>query len=269
MENLKEFERIKQLKEAWTETNTPRKYEQISKNRIKSIKHCFKGKKTIIFTCGPSLKNITHKHIKQFIDDGYIIICVKQAINSMPEKIAHFHVVNFCNEGSYNYNPKHIPIKLYCQRSEHNIVEKKGFDIVVSHYPNNLKDNIIVSMEKGVDDMSFDKLLERKQLKVKWGDTMFELAIPLAIHIGCTNIYIVGWDCKNFKQHFYGKDVRPKRNALRIKLDKLQIKGGACLYNFVQKQFGVIINLVGQGNESVFKIPYIQLNTLLGKDHKV
>ena len=63
--------------------------------------------------------------------------------------------------------------------------------------------------------------------------------------------------------HFYGKDSRSNRNNIRQKLDKLQIKGGNYLYIFLQKKFGVKINLVGKGDESIYKIPYIKLSYLL------
>lgn len=238
-------------------------FEKVSRRRLKSIKSIFQGGKSIIFTCGPSLKKITKAQISELIKKKFIIICVKQAINYMPDKFCHFHVVNFCNEKRYIYDSGCVPIRLYCQRSERRIIPKKGYDIVVSHFPNNLKDNIITAIVKGEDQISFDNLLQRKNLKVKWGDTMYELAIPLALFIGSSRIFIIGWDCKNFKKHFYGNDSRPQRNNTRQKLDKLQVLGGKHIHKFLKKKFKTVINLVGDGDESIFSIPYISIDKLL------
>jgi len=257
---------IDRIRDSWKKDNTNTgNFESISKSRIRTLKNLFENKKAVIFTCGPSLKNITQKDIQTLIDQGYIIICVKQAIDHMPNRFCHFHVSNFCNEQPYSYNVNSLPIKIYCQFSEGPVVKKSGYDIIVSHYPNHLKDNIVVPMMNNQDTMSFDKLLVRDRLKVKWGDTMYELAIPLALYIGCNHIYIVGWDCKNFKQHFYGNDSRPTRDNMRQKLDNLLVQSSSHLSRFLKDHFGVTIRLVGQGTESIFDIPYVPLQDLLNE----
>lgn len=237
-------------------------FEQVSRSRIKQLKDVLARSNAVIFTCGPSLNNISTNQIQELIDKGYIIICVKQAIERMPNKFAHFHLVNFCNEYVYKNISEHT-IRIYCQRSENTIIQNPPYDIILSHFPNNLNDNIITSMKRGDDAMSFDALVKRPRLKVKWGDIMYELSIPLAIYIGCSNIYIVGWDCKNFKQHFYGTDNRAPRNNLRIQLDMLQIEGGALLHDFVKKNFNSYISMIGNGDESIFDLPYTNIEKLL------
>lgn len=239
--------------------------EAIFRQKLKSLKDIHRGKKAIIFTCGPSLNNVTHEQIRQLITKGYIIVCVKQAINYMPDKFAHFHIVNFCNENSYTYNPNHVPIKIYCQSSMGKILMKKPYDIVVTHGPNDIKDNILTAMMNGEDKMSFEKLLQRKELKVKWGDIMYELAIPLSMYIGCVAIYVIGWDCKNLGVYFYNakNKVRPTaRSVLRKELDKLQVRCGAILHEYMNTHFNVDLRLVGKGDESIFKIPYIDIDKL-------
>lgn len=237
-------------------------YESVSRYRIKTLKNLFQGKKVIIFTCGPSIKKITKTQIQQFIDKGYIIVCVKQAIEYMPNNFTHFHVLNFCNEKKYVYNTDFVPIRIYCQEDKF-IKPKKHCDIVVSHIPHNLEDNIITNMIAGKDEMSFEKLLTRKPLQVKWGDTMYELAIPLSLYVGCNDIYVVGWDCKNFTDRFYKGNKVKHRSAKRKKLDKLQLIASCNIQSFLKKKFNATIQLVGIPSDTALQISTITVESII------
>lgn len=231
--------------------------------KMNSLKDTFKGRKAVIITCGPSMKKVSTTAMQSLIDKGYVIVCVKQSIDDMPNKFAHFHVYNFCNEKKYSYNKKVCDtISLYCQCPK-KLERKQNTDIVISHIPHDEKDNILTAMMKGRDEMSFDKIISRSDLQVKWGDTMYELAIPLCIQIGVSEIYIIGWDCKNFSERFYKNNKKEKRNAKRKRLDKLQLDASKHLGPFMKNKYDIVLKLVGKPDTSALDIDSVETASLI------
>ena len=240
---------------------------KVWKRKLRILKGLYKGKKGIILTCGPSL-NKYQKYIQWFVDNDFIVICVKQAILKMPEGMCDVHVGNFCNEGKYIYNKHSGPVSVFCQK---NVSKKKtqlgkggknDYDIYVSHYSHNDYDNILTGIEKDTDEMSCEMWSKRQRFAVKWGDTMHELAIPMCINLGLKQVYVIGWDCNNFVKHFYGKSKENEatQGPLRKKLNKQHIQSSKKLYSFLKKHFGMELKLVGY--DSALKIPRISIEDI-------
>jgi len=231
--------------------------------KLHTLKNSLQGKKALIITCGPSLKNYTQQHFQQFRDNGYIIVCVKQAIKVVGE--CHFHCVNFCNEEKYQYHiMKNKPISLFCKYIDHKF-GKAGinpYDIMVTHQSNKFKHSIPKSIEQGIDRISFDFLLKDKELRVWWGNIMYELALPLCIHLGIKDIYIIGWDCTSYLDHFYSErkpDTRTSKINWR-ELDQSLIDVSPHTAPFLKKQFGITLKNIG--NDSALKIPTVNIKDL-------
>lgn len=234
--------------------------------KLNSLKHIYKGKKALILTCGPSMNKVSKEVLQKFVDKGYIIVCVKQAIEQMPNNFAHFHVYNFCNEKNYTYNRDLCDtISVYCQK-ESKLVRKSNVDIVVSHIPHNEHDNILTAMIEGRDEMTFEKLIGRPNIQVKWGDIMYELAIPLCIQIGCSEVYVIGWDCKNFSDRFYSTgdgNSNETRNSKRKNLDQLQLRASKNVHDFLKRNFNLSLKLTGEKGSSALNIPFEELSELV------
>ena len=58
-------------------------------------------------------------------------------------------------------------------------------------------------IEKDFENITFSKSIERP-----WGPgLMFELAVPMAIHLGCKNIVTIGWDIGDINKW---KNIKPE-----------------------------------------------------------
>jgi len=245
------------------------------------LKDLYKNRNGVILTCGPSLTQYL-KQVQWFMENEFIVICVKQALQKT-EMTCDFQTLNFCNEVRYQYKKDHVPVRLYCQSNLLKQLGKGGrnsYDMYVSHYNNNMKDNILTGIMNDKDEMGIQNWTKRKRFAVKWGDTMCELTLPLCAHLGLQNVFIVGWDCTNFSQHFYnpgkatppppppkkGKRKRPvprrrqNRSRPRQKLDQLMVQASEKIHSFCIKYYNMSVKLVG--NHSALKLPTISIEDI-------
>ena len=269
----KRHKKLRELFEKELGPDIDTKSEEIWKRKLKLMKGLYKGRRGIIITCGPSL-NLYEKDIQWFVDNDFVVVCVKQAILKMPEQLCDIHVGNFCNEQRYSFDKDVGPISVYCQKNVKKVKKELGmggindYDVYVTHYSHNDYDNILTGIQNNKDEISCEKWMSRKVFAVKWGDTMHELAIPICINLGLKEVYVIGWDCNNFVKHFYGKSdsneiKQHKINPLRKKLNKQHIRWSNKLSPFLKRHFGLELKLVG--NHSALKIPKVAMDTIKSK----
>ena len=122
------------------------------------------------------------------------------------------------------------------------------------------------------ENMMFDKGLPRP-----WGPgIMYELAIPLAVHLGVKKIVTIGWDVGNldlwknqedeserhFVDHFYSDETQLydkfKMDATEIKLIANSMVG---IYNYLQN-IGIDFNIISDRNPISSEVPRIELEDI-------
>ena len=239
--------------------------------RLLALQNCYKGKKAVIFTCGPSLK-YSQKYLKHiFNNPAYITISIKQSYDYLIDKgfVPDFHLVNFCNEKVYNYND-YKSISIYSQKRQISIASNtknlNNYDIIVSHQDNNEEINIHTGIINNIDRMSFRTVFKNGNNLHYWGDIMHELAIPLCIEMGISHIYVVGWDCGDLTQYFDNSTRTHNRPTIRSVLDQQIITSSNYLFDFMLNLFNIeIYNLKERGKESLsaLSIPTIDYQDLI------
>lgn len=245
-------------------------------NKLMALKNIYKGRKAVIFSCGESLHLYKH-YAKYFVENGYIIICIKGAINHITGiyKICDFQVNNFCNELQYDYNPDHKPITLYCIKKIHpfgteyvkgreNIPHgiKNPYDIYMTHKGADINHNILTNMIQNKDLMSFEKIFDpdKNNMTHLWGDIIYEQAIPLCTLLGINLVYVIGWDWKNLQP----ENNNHNRSGQRGGLDNLQITASEYLAPFLKHHFNLTLKLIGK--HSSLNIPTIDIHHIIEQD---
>lgn len=161
-----------------------------SYDRVKYLKNKYKGETAYILTGGPSYKeyeNILDEKLK-----NKLVISLKQSLRS----ISDFHLLNFCNLSRYNYSNKDTIVgwTIWDNHQPQVIVENFPCDFILDTFKlndgtPNLENSVAFNLDK-INSLDLDTTLSRP-----WGPgTMYELAIPLALYLGCNNIVTIGWD---------------------------------------------------------------------------
>lgn len=184
-----------------------------SYDRIKYFKNQYKGETAYILGTGPSLNDIPSL---DFLKDK-LVISMKQSISRVPD--TDFHLLNFCNLTQYQYsNPNTIVgWTVWDNNQPQIIVNNFPCDFILPTFKlgdgTPKLENSVAFTDKW-DALDMDNTLERP-----WGPgTMYELAIPLALYFGCTNIVALGWD-------LYGTEIS------RFKDDKETLTQPHCYNN--------------------------------------
>lgn len=172
-----------------------------SYERVWHLKDAYKGETVYIVATGPSLNYIESF---DFFKDK-LVISIKQALHKIPD--SDYHLLNFCNLSEYTYkNPDTIvgwttwdnvqPYKIL-QEYKHDFILPS---IKLGDGTGKLENSISFTKE-------WDYLDIAKNMTRPWGPgIMYEMAIPLAVHFGCTKIITVGWD-------LFGEDLRSKSST--------------------------------------------------------
>jgi hypothetical protein len=227
----------------------------------------------LIFSAGPSLNELEYlkKYLtKEFLDNTYVI-CVKSAINEVYKqgiKVDCF-VTNF--EGSFkdiqadivdSTNANIVCVEYPKHTSEGTHLDKKCNTILNFSFKNNKRENC---MQCIIDDE--DKCLELKykngKLYTKWGHTILEAAIPMAVKVRPKNIYILGWDMNNTDKRHY-TDIKKESFTNKNITDWADF--GNIIYftkylpDYLKKHYN--INIYKLSNTQKIQIPYINLKNI-------
>lgn len=174
--------------------------------KINKIKNYYKGYKALIVTCGPSFKNYIND-IYKMIDSNTILICIKRTFHVL--KCGDFHILDDppVEKKVNNKYSVHKPISIG--------VEAKnriwGFnDISFKNYGSKPRRHTLYDLPKGIDSMSWDAILD-KEMMIHLAHAMHGIGIPLCLHLGIKDIFVIGWDglVPGVKDsHFYKRGKR-------------------------------------------------------------
>jgi len=190
--------------------------------RIDFLKDKYKGKTAVILLTGPSLNDHDEKRMREIFRerDDLVIMPVKQSYYKTLDT-ADFHIMNHWNVDKYNaFEYKNLENTICfwnCTLSfldEHiKVIEENNHPcdiwIPVTNYP-------YITREQSIHmtcNFELFKMLGTEYKSI-WGTSiLYSTAIPLALHLGCTNLSLVAWDLKIDNQgHSYsekGKGIVP------------------------------------------------------------
>ena len=189
--------------------------------RLEFLKEKYKDDTVYIITCGPSLNDHNHDIIREKLKDK-LVICIKQSYDIFSD-ITDFHVLNTYNLKDYNWLDHTITlwgVGKYYQEGQLTRILQSQYPIDL--YVPVLQPPYISENEQTARTKNFDDFLRLgKDTEVMWGPAvMYELAIPLSIHLGCSQIVTIGWDIgdpnSNIHGHFgnWKTDVAPRENEI-------------------------------------------------------
>lgn len=242
-----------------------------AQQKLQKYKHCFRGKKAIVLTCGPSLEKYKDQ-LTTINWDKFILVCVKDSINRVGKELKMLCDIHIYNDArhigneSYMYNPQCKPIvvtgNIDIDKADIYAIPKLA-DKKLKYIDNKRKAaqdrtqfNILTQLLKDIDIMSFEKNVSKdgKQLSFYWGDIMYELVIPMLIHTGIENAYVIGWDFN------YKRSTESKTKNLRNQYDELQRVASEKAHSFLKNKFNLDLRLIG--DTSILKIPSINFNEI-------
>ena len=106
----------------------------------------------------------------------------------------------------------------------------------------------------------WDKLLMLQSIPETWWGTsiLFEQAIPMALLIGCTEIYTIGWDMTTGQHSYNHKEVEftPMSGEEQKTLDS--IKGTTSLYDWCKNK-NIKINILSEINKADSRFKRLKL----------
>ena len=217
---------------------------------IKTLNKYQKKKYILVFTSGPTLKDLKKEHIPKHILDNCYIIAVKNSINYL-DKInikPDFLVSNFIGAAKSldvklidKYKPLFIGLNYGKIK---NLQEKTDFMVELDSKTNNMK-----NVKNDINDVSFKN--KNNKLFTGWGHIMMELAIPLCIKLKPEYIITFGWDINNSNKYWntetfinYWADPNNIINNFSVYLHNYLIKHhNIQIYKFSKKS-GIKIPLV-------------------------
>ena len=181
--------------------------DKIKSNRQKLdyLNNYAKNKTAIIVGTGPEYKNYIQEVKKKF-NQNCILICFKQSIKDF-DMICDFHIINTAHFEMYNY--KNIqPIIIYIKRFRYFprciFPKLKKYDIYSDIYFYNSNSIFHIYRERiyipeylntseKVLDLDDNNIGSHENMTIQDGHIMYEIGLPLSIHIACKTIITLGW----------------------------------------------------------------------------
>jgi hypothetical protein len=201
-----------------------------AEDRIKCLKNTYKDETAYIVAGGPSLNNYSYEYLNAFLADK-LTLSIKQSWNIF-NSVTDFQLLNFTNFAPYDWsNCKSIVTWAIFEDFHPEMIFNNNleYDLMIPIYRNS-------SLRGGLDGpnrmtqsvaelLDFENILldnPENGINQPWGPgIMYEMAIPLAIHLGCKKIVTIGWDIGDissfskdvkdetqrvFQEHFYGEE---------------------------------------------------------------
>lgn len=255
--------------------------EQFSKSnsveeRTNFLKDAYIGETLYIVAAGPSLNNYSPNKLKSFLADKPVM-CIKQSYHMLKD-VTDFLLLNFTNLSNYSWKEDVITAWTFWFEQHPEIVFKNKWkaDLLFPVYRNENKENKIsqtVAYQKDYENLLFDKSMARP-----WGPgLMYELAIPLAVHMGIKEIVTIGWDIGDISlwkdindkgerheiEHFYSEETQ-RYDTFTLDAQEIQLitESSVEIYRFL-KNIGIDFKIASDINPASKEIPRIDLNNLL------
>lgn len=234
----------------------------------------YKNKTAFIIATGPGFTDHI-EFIKKNITEDTILICIKQSIKCF-DMIADFHVSNFVHDEKYNYNEKFCPINLYIHHRRHKINEchnRKFIDINYFLLPmydiEHKRKNGWKLLKTNIDFLTLDdsNLGQNNNMVINEGHIMMELALPLAISLGCKTIILNGFVGGYTHGIHINNEINP--DILHAKLhhfeNTVMIPNSAYLDKYLYDNFNAHIYSICDTHFKIPKISYNDYGIILSK----
>ena len=252
--------------------------EQFSKSnsveeRTGFLKDAYAGETLYVVAAGPSLNNYSPNKLKEFLRDKPVM-CIKQSYHLLKD-VADFLLLNFTNLSNYSWKEEVITAWEFWDPQQPNIVfnNKWKGDLLYPLYRN---ENIPNKMSQSVAfKKDYENLLFENGLGRPWGPgLMYELAIPLAVHLGVKEIITIGWDIGDISvwkdtndpkerheiEHFYSEETH-RYDKFTLDAQEIQLITESCLeiYKFL-KERGIEFKIASDINPASHEVPRVDLN---------
>ena len=254
-------------------------------DRMEVLKDTFKDETVYIIGAGPSLNTHPVDKIKDKLQNE-LVFCIKQSYHTFNE-ICDFQLINFTNLSPYQINPNHIAAWCYFHPQHPQMIIQNGWKVDLLYpmygdgndwkergYEDKLGQSVFA--EDRFEDFSFEKSIERP-----WGPGItYELAIPLAIHLGVKKIVTIGWDIgtlslyddnlkddieglnqnKVWQDHSYDVDKTQMLDKFNMTKREVSLVANKFegMYNWITSQ-GVEFNIISDRNPASDIIPRVEL----------
>ena len=245
-----------------------------SEERVDVLKDKYIGETVYIVAAGPSLNNYEHDYLRNFLSDK-LTFSIKQS-QAILGDVTDVHFQNFCNYSNYNFDGNESTISawsVFLQNHPEILLQNNiRCDFMMPIFRNTRTDEN--KMEDTVAEKGdFQSLLFEKSFERPWGPgLMYEMCIPLAIHMGVKKIVTVGWDIGDvslyeddsksvYQNHFYG-DPNQNQIQLQAKMSKRETisvtKSTKQLYEWLSS-LNIEFEMVSDTNPGYEKIPRVEL----------
>lgn len=183
----------------------------------------------VILTTGPSLLDYSPEKIKDFCKDK-IVLSIKTASLKF-EDITHFSITNFYNTFQPTGNERFVTLaRRETKWGTKNYVN--GHLVVRETWANsfNIRPDVLWGCDNTVmhsNSVCYANRWEENELKnqkinrILGPGILNDMAIPVAVHLGASKIYFLGWDgsqlnCNGNVTHFYttDSDYKPTVNLI-------------------------------------------------------
>ena len=241
----------------------------------KELKNKYINKDCLILS-GTSDNDI--KPFLKYVNNGNIvIISVKSTIQYLTELdiVPNFHCSNFCNEINYSFDKNTIGVyTMYSnpitkdldsiQKNDYSIVLKNTYDI---------KDNIPLDIINDKNINTLENIIKNDSIH-KWGDIFYEQCLPIALHIGCKNIYISGISYNYDNKETNTRVINNKKTIIenrkehghRNERDILIIEATTKLNKFIKKYYNANIYNLNLKPTPCFPLEKSSLSNLIKKE---
>jgi hypothetical protein len=259
-------------------------------DKLLFIENMFKGEDCFIVAPGPSYQELTEEQ-KNNIFNNYFTIAVKYIIDEFIKSditpfIYAFSDINkkkdYIIDTTCIYsilskiikvNNKSIRIKLNNMKQSND-----NYDLLFvnnNFYSKNLSSNILtllnetyIEFEKNNDPLNIHNNILKYKINnntgfyfTKIGHIMYEIAIPICVHLGFSNIYTIGWDCNYTQQTYYYATKSNIKTTNRIKCNSAVINNSYFMHKVMKEKYN--INIYKSSNSSLVKLPIIDINDII------
>jgi len=172
------------------------------KEKLKILKNSFKGFKSVLISCGPSLNDQDKNKLNELLKSR-LVLSIKQSFDLFSQ-FTDFHFYNCANYKKYDYS-KHKPIVF----ESSTVFGGIGNADLLFKIPQGMDYDNSLCRKKNINDWT----LEKEPHNRCFGPGIeYEIVFFAAHHLGVSELTTIGWDNKLIndgdpdKQHFYDKD---------------------------------------------------------------
>lgn len=218
----------------------------------KLSKKLFREKTAYIFAAAPSLNQVDIESMERELSDN-LVISIKQSVE-VTKAYTDFMLINFCNLTDFDWKNISAPVFWTTFDESHPLMIKENNFKCDETFKatGNGKNNADGFASSTAGSQKWDNLIELEEGVIKWGPgLMYELAIPLAIHLGVNKICLVAWDIGKLSEdkeafvneHFY--DSTRIKSKMKINDTEIEVvsKSTDSLFEWLKKD-GIELSVV-------------------------